>query len=124
MARLELHCPSGCAGGEFEALNAPVIVDRGGRYLRLRGDAAAYICVTCQSVAVDLAGAAREMQRRASVEPEVLRCPSCGIEMLPPEDDPFAQLIECPACETRFGIEEGRSRLLGGPDTPPEDPDG
>lgn len=117
MARLELHCPNGCAGGEFEALNAPLIVDRGGRYVRHRGDAATYVCVACQSVAVDLAGAAREMQRRAPVPAEVLRCPSCGLEMLPPEDEPLAQLVECPACETRFGIDEGRRWLLGGPDT-------
>ena len=116
MARLDLHCPSGCTGGEFEALNAQVIVDRNGRYLRHQIDAPAYVCAVCQSVAVDLAAAAREMERETTVQPQQLRCPSCGLEMLPHEDEPFAQLVECPACETRFGVEEGTRWLLGGPD--------
>lgn len=116
MARLDLHCLSGCPGGEFEELNAQVVVDRGGRYLRHRSDAPAYVCTVCKSVAVDLASVAREMRRETTVEPQQLVCPSCGLEMLPPEDEPFAQLVECPACETRFSVEEGTRWLLGGPD--------
>lgn len=112
---IDLQCPSGCAGGEFEVLNAEVIVDRGGRYLRHRAAAPTYVCSTCQSVAVDLAAASREMRNRSAVVERVtLRCPSCGLQMLPPEDAPFAHLVQCPACETQFGIEEGMRRLHGG----------
>lgn len=114
MARLDLHCPNGCEGGEFELLNAEVLVDRSGRYLRHRAAAATYVCAACQRVAVDLAAVAREMRRQTTVEPAALRCPSCGLDMLPPEDDPFADLVECPGCETRFGVEEGMPRLHGG----------
>jgi DNA-directed RNA polymerase subunit RPC12/RpoP len=114
VAELNLHCPNGCEGGVFEALNAPVLVDRAGRYLRHRTEAATYVCAVCQSVAVDLASAAREMRRRTQAAPMTLCCPACGLEMLPPEDDPFADLLECPACETRFGIEEGMRSLHGG----------
>ena len=114
MPRLDLHCPDGCALGEFEALNADVIVDRSGRYIRHRSDPTAYVCTTCGGVAVDLAATAREMQRTETAEPVTLRCPACGLDLLPPEDDPFASLVECPACETRFGVEEGMPRLLGG----------
>jgi DNA-directed RNA polymerase subunit RPC12/RpoP len=113
MAALDLRCPSGCEGGEFEQLNARVIVDRSGRYLRHHADAVTYVCATCQSVAIDLAAASREMRRDTTAEPVPLRCPSCGLQMLPPADEPFAQLLECPACETRFGIEEGMRHLHG-----------
>ena len=54
------------------------------------------------------------MRREASVKPEVLHCPSCGLELLLPESDPLADVLECPACETRFGVEEGMRRLHGG----------
>ncbi|MFN2581416.1 MAG: hypothetical protein ABR498_01590 [Candidatus Dormibacteria bacterium] len=114
MARLDLHCPNACEGGVFEALNAPLIVDRHGRYVRHRSDHATYVCSICQSVAVDLAETAREMERATDAPADYLRCPSCGLEMLPPEDDPFASVVECPACETRFGVEEGMQRLHGG----------
>lgn len=114
MARLDLHCPSGCEGGVFEALNAQMLVDRAGRYLRHRTEATTYVCAVCQSVAIDLASAAREMRRRTQVAPMSLRCPACGLEMLPPEDDAFADLLECPACETRFAFEEGMRSLHGG----------
>ena len=114
MARLDLHCPTGCREGVFELLNAEVLVDRTGRYLRHRSAAPAYVCATCQCVAVDLAATAREMERRTGTAPTTLQCPSCGLEMLPPEDEPFAAVVECPACETRFGVEEGMPRLHGG----------
>jgi uncharacterized protein YbaR (Trm112 family) len=37
------------------------------------------------------------------------------LRLLPPEDDPLASVIECPACETRFEIDEGMPRLHGEP---------
>lgn len=114
MAQLDLHCPNGCDGGVFEALNAQLLVDRTGRYLRHRSQGTTYVCAVCESVAVDLASAAREMHRRTQVGQMTLRCPACGLEMLPPEDDAFADIVECPACETRFGIEEGMQSLHGG----------
>jgi DNA-directed RNA polymerase subunit RPC12/RpoP len=66
-------------------------------------------------VALDLAAAAREMRAPQRAPTESLVCPTCGIELLAPDDDPEAPLVECPACETRFGVEEGRSFLHGGP---------
>jgi DNA-directed RNA polymerase subunit RPC12/RpoP len=113
VAALDLRCPSGCDDGRFEALNAPLIVDRTGRYLFHDATAATYLCSRCQAVAVDLAGAARELRTREEWTPEVLTCPACGLEMLPPEDDPLAGVVECPACETRFSLEEGMDRLHG-----------
>ncbi len=113
MTRLELQCPAGCTDGRFEALNAPLVVDRTGRYLEHDPRAATYVCERCQSVAVDLAGAAREMHARDEGAAQVLVCPACGLEMLPPEDDPLADVLECPACEARFSLDEGMSRLLG-----------
>ena len=110
---LDLHCPSGCEDGRFEALNAPVTVDRSGRYLEHDGSLATYVCVRCQSVAVDLAGAARELQYGDDRSQVTITCPACGLEMLPPEDDPLASQLECPACETRFALEEGMARLHG-----------
>jgi len=116
VSTLDLRCPNGCGGGRFEALNAPLIVDGGGRYVEHRRDAATYVCTVCQCVAVDLAAAAREIRRQEHSAPPPLTCPSCGLSLLPPEDDPFAALVECPACETRFAVEEGMSRLHGGGD--------
>ncbi|MBV8194768.1 MAG: hypothetical protein JOY80_04495 [Candidatus Dormibacteraeota bacterium] len=113
MAQLDLHCPNGCGEGLFEALNAQVLVDRAGRYVRHRVDGVTYVCATCQTVAVDLAATARELRRGEAGNAETLRCPSCGLEMLPPEDDPRAAVVECPACETRFAIEEGMLHLHG-----------
>jgi len=55
----------------------------------------------------------REMQRRGDDPPVTLSCPACGMRLLPPEDDPLAPVIECPACETRFDIEEGMAHLHG-----------
>ena len=123
MAQLDLHCPNGCEGAVFELLNGEVFVDRGGAYLRHRAGAATYVCATCQSVAVDLAGVAREMRREATFQPEVLHCPSCEMELLLPEDEPLAALLECPACETRFGVEEGMRRLHGGASSFVDGPD-
>lgn len=116
MSRIDLHCPSGCEDGLFEALNAPLIVDRSGRYVEHQSERATYVCTRCQSVAIDLASAAHEMRYREERTPQTLRCPGCGLEMLPPEDDPLASLLECPACETRFSIEEGMSHLHGNGD--------
>lgn len=76
---------------------------------------ATYVCAVCQSVAVDVAAAAREMHRRGDERSVTLTCPSCSMRLLPPEDDPLAAVIECPACETRFEIEEGMPRLHGDP---------
>ena len=121
MTWLELRCPNGCDDGLFEALNAPLIVDRTGRYVEHRPEAATYVCVRCQSVAIDVAAAAREMRQPEAVSPETLLCPACGLEMLPPEDDPFPSVVECPACETRFGVEEGRRLQLGGTVVGPEE---
>ncbi len=111
-----LACPNNCAEGRFEALNAPMFVDRSGRYAGHDDRAATYVCAVCQSVAVDVAAAAREMHRRGDEPSVTLTCPGCGTRLLPPEDDPLATLIECPACETRFEVEEGTRRLHGGAD--------
>ena len=124
MARLDLQCLNGCEEGVFEVLNAEVLVDRTGAYLRHRAGAATYVCATCQAVAVDLAGVVREMRRETVVRPEVVHCPTCGIELLLPEDEPLTELLECPSCETRFGVEEGRRRLLGGSPSLLDGPDG
>lgn len=110
----ELHCPNGCEGGRFEALNAPLFVDRRGRYLGHEDRAATYVCALCQSVAIDIAAAAREMARSGIAPASTLTCPGCGSRMLPPDDDPLADLVECPFCETRFSMEEGMARLHGG----------
>ena len=124
MARLDLHCPNGCEEGVFELLNAEVLVDRSGAYLRHHGGAATYVCATCQAVAIDLAGVAREMRRETTVQPEVVHCPTCGIELLLPEDEPLTEVVECPACETRFGVEEGMRRLHGWSSGLSDGPDG
>lgn len=108
-----LACPNNCPDGRFEALNAPLFVDRSGRYAGHDSSHATYVCAVCQSVAVDVAAAAREMHRRDGERVVTLTCPACGMQMLPPEDDPLAPLIECPACETRFEVEEGMARLHG-----------
>ncbi len=113
---LDLQCPNGCDAARFEALNAELIVDRAGRYVEHHAKAATYVCASCQAIAIDIAGAAREMRAGDEHVPETVTCPACGLEMLPPEDDPFASLLECPACETRFSVEEGMSHLHGGGD--------
>ncbi len=117
-----LACPNKCPEGRFEALNAVMFVDRSGRYAGHDDSRATYVCAVCQSVALDVAAAAREMQRRGEEPSVTLTCPACGMRLLPPEDDPMATLIECPACETRFEVEEGMRRLHGG-DDPDEDDD-
>jgi DNA-directed RNA polymerase subunit RPC12/RpoP len=116
-----LACPNNCPEGRFEALNAPMFVDRSGRYAGHDGSQATYVCAVCQSVAVDVAAAAAEMHRRGDDNVVTLVCPSCGLRMLPPEDDPLAMVIECPACETRFEVEEGTRRLHGDRDIEDED---
>lgn len=90
-----------------------MFVDRSGRYVGHESSRATYVCAVCQSVAVDVAAAAREMQRRGDDRVVTLTCPACGMRMLPPEDDPLAPVIECPACETRFEVEEGMQHLHG-----------
>lgn len=110
-----LTCPAGCAAHRFEALNAPLFVDSAGRYMDHEASQAAYVCAECGSVAIDLAAARREAQSRGrEAEPSTLVCPGCDTEMLPPEDDPEAALVECPVCGTRFSLDEGRPRLHGG----------
>lgn len=94
-----------------------MFVDRGGRYAGHDDSRATYVCAVCQSVAIDVAAAAREMRRTSDERVVTLTCPSCEMRMLPPEDDPLASLIECPACETRFEVEEGTPHLH----TPAED---
>lgn len=111
--RRDLWCPAQCAEGRFEALNAPLIVGRDGRYLHHDDRRATYVCTVCGSVAVDLAEAAREMRETEQPSPPVLTCPACATDMLPPEDDPLASLVECPECGHRFTVEEGTSRLHG-----------
>jgi len=110
----ELRCPNGCPEGRFEALNAVLVVDSGGRYQSHDARQATYVCATCQSVAVDVAAAAREMRRDRTAAEPTLTCPVCGVVMLPPEDDPLAAFVECPACGARFAIEEGIPHLHGG----------
>jgi DNA-directed RNA polymerase subunit RPC12/RpoP len=112
--RRDLYCPNGCPEGTFEALNAPLIVGRDGRYISHDDRAATYRCTTCGSVGVDLWAAAREMRHDRTVMPATLTCPSCGTLMLPPEDDPLATLVACPACGAQFAVEEGMPRLHGG----------
>ena len=113
MRRRDLRCPSGCTGGRFEALTAPVYVASRARYLEHDDSLATFVCAECQSVAIDLIQAADLMQRDEDVEPQVLVCPQCGIQMLPPLDDELAPFVECPMCETRFAIEEGMPHLHG-----------
>ena len=108
-----LSCPNRCDTRRFEALNAPLYVDPSGRYVEHDSSHAAYVCAECGSVAVDIAAAMREAERPRDVEPATLVCPGCGTEMLPPEGDPLAAIVECPVCETRFTIEEGSPSLHG-----------
>ena len=112
--RGDLQCPNRCSGGRFEALNAPLYVDAGRRYLGHDDSRATFVCTECQAVAVDLAEVAEEMRREAEPEPRLLVCPHCGTEMLPPLEDELAPYVECPICETRFAVEEGIRRLHGG----------
>ena len=109
-----LSCPNRCDARRFEALNAPLYVDPSGRYLEHDASQAAYLCAECGSVAVDIAAAMREAESPDEVEPATLTCPGCGAEMLPPEDDPLADLVECPVCESRFSVEEGTPAIHGG----------
>ena len=112
--RGDLQCPNHCTGGRYEALNAPLYVDSRRRYLDHDDRRATFVCGECQAVAVDLAEVGRAMRREAEVEPQLLVCPHCATEMLPPLDDELAPYVECPMCETRFAIEEGMPRLHGG----------
>ncbi|HEY6539007.1 MAG TPA: hypothetical protein VI138_08235 [Candidatus Dormibacteraeota bacterium] len=119
-----LVCPSGCQGGRFEILGAPVFVDSTGRYLGHQDKVATFRCTECQSVAIDLAAAAAARARDAGdAPPPTLRCPACGASLLAPEDhDPGADL-ECPACAAIFSWEEGSPSLLGNFSQPVADPD-
>jgi uncharacterized protein YbaR (Trm112 family) len=110
---MELHCTNGCGGDRFEALNAPVFVDAGGGLVAFDTSSATFVCAACGGVALDVAAVAHEMRRREVVDPPVLTCPACATEMLAPEDDPLAELLECPVCGQRFTSEEGTPRLLG-----------
>lgn len=116
MPRRQLACPNRCLPERFEALNAPLYVDASGGYLGHDAAAATYVCATCGAVALDMAAVARAMDEERLLRPAVLSCPGCGTEMLPPEDDPLAALMECPVCGVRFSLEEGTRRLHGGDD--------
>ena len=109
----DLQCPNSCSDACFEALNAPVFVDRRARYLSHDSSRATYVCKTCQSVAIDVAAAAQEMSRRGFDPGVTLTCPTCQTIMLPPIDDPLASVVECPVCSTHFAIEEGFARVHG-----------
>jgi DNA-directed RNA polymerase subunit RPC12/RpoP len=110
----DLRCPHGCTGGRFEALNAPLYVDSRARYLEHDDSLATFVCAECAAVAIDLAEAAETIRREAEVEPQVLVCPQCGTQLLPPLDDELAPYVECPTCETRFAVEEGMPHLHRG----------
>jgi len=112
MAR-DLRCPHGCTGGRFEALNAPLYVDSRARYLEHDDSLATFVCAECGAVAVDLAAAAAAIRRDSEFEPQLLVCPQCGTQLLPPLDDELAPYVECPTCETRFALEEGMPHLHG-----------
>lgn len=113
MARSDLACPSACPGGRFEALNAVLFVDRERQYVGHEQRNCTYVCSECGQVALDLAAVGRAMQRERQASPLILRCPMCSTEMLPPADDELTPVVECPACEGRFSIEEGMPRLHG-----------
>jgi uncharacterized protein YbaR (Trm112 family) len=90
-----------------------VFVDAGGGLVAFDTSSATFVCAACGGVALDVAAVAHEMRRREVVDPPVLTCPACATEMLAPEDDPLAELLECPVCGQRFTSEEGTPRLLG-----------
>lgn len=114
-AHRQLHCVNGCPPERFEALNAPVFVDPAGRLLEFDDSHVTYVCAACGGVALDVAAAAREMRSQdVEGDGDTLTCPGCGTEMLPPEDDPSAPIVECPMCTQRFTLEEGSPHLLGG----------
>jgi DNA-directed RNA polymerase subunit RPC12/RpoP len=121
MRSRDLRCPAGCTGGRFEALNAPLYVDSRARHLEHDDSLATFVCAECQAVAVDLAAARDAMRRDTEVQPQVLVCPQCGTQMLPPLDDELAPYVECPMCETRFAVEEGMPHLHGTPFDPDAD---
>ena len=110
---MDLRCPNHCSRGLFEVVNATLVVDREGDYVTHEARRSAYLCVECRGVAIDLAAAAQELLSSDEVEATTLTCPQCGTEMLPPEDDPLATVMECPTCEHRFTLEEGMSHLHG-----------
>ena len=114
----QLACPTGCVDGRFEALNAPMMVDRNGRYLSHDASMATYVCNVCRMVAIDVAAAGRAMRTDGPAPLTTLTCPACGVVMLPPEDDEMAVVVECPACEARFAVEEGMPRLHGAGEDP------
>ncbi|HUY97733.1 MAG TPA: hypothetical protein VMW47_08990 [Verrucomicrobiae bacterium] len=119
----QLVCPHGCRPERFELVGGEVFVDRTGAYAGHRDGRATFRCEVCQMVAIDLRAAARAMRRqRTTVDPLALRCPGCGGWLLAPEEDPTAQLMECPSCGTRFDREEG-TPSLGESGTAPDDED-
>ncbi len=109
-----LVCPSGCRGGRFEILGAPVLVDRTGRYLEHSDREATFRCAECQAVAVDLAAAASARARDSrDAQAFTLTCPGCGERLLPPADHDPGSDLECPGCGLIFSWEEGSRSLLG-----------
>lgn len=121
MAARDLHCPNGCPEGRFEALGAVVVVDRRSHLVDVATGASTFVCATCRSVAVDLAAVPVEMAGELEVTRQHLVCPACRLEMLPPEEDPLAPVLQCPGCRAHFTPEEGMPHLFG---TEPADDDG
>jgi len=111
---MDLRCTNRCSRGLFEVVNASLVVDQRGEYVTHEARRSTYLCVECRSVAIDVAAAARELLSSDEAEQATLTCPVCGTEMLPPEDDPLATLLECPACAHRFTLDEGMPHLHGG----------
>lgn len=113
--RRQLTCSSFCGGERFEAVDPIVEVDEAGAVIHVEIGKATFVCATCRSVAIDMVAVGRAMD--VHDDPELLVCPVCEVEMLPPEDE-SAQIIECPACGSEYSIEEARPRLLGGRSSP------
>ncbi|MFN2450784.1 MAG: hypothetical protein ABR541_00335 [Candidatus Dormibacteria bacterium] len=113
MSGMNLRCPNHCARGLFEVVNATLVVDREGDYVTHEARRSAYLCLECRGVAMDVAAAARELLSSDEIEQATLTCPLCETEMLPPEDDPLATLMECPSCGHRFTLDEGMTHLHG-----------
>ncbi|MGH7609170.1 MAG: hypothetical protein ACREOD_04400 [Candidatus Dormibacteria bacterium] len=92
-----------------------MFVDRTGGYLDHDDRSASFRCAECQTLAIDLAEAARAAAREDRSAPTpTLRCPGCGLRMLPPEEvQAGGDELACPECGLIFSLEEGSPSLLG-----------